>query len=155
MTMRQASTDPAGTRRAGGLRAALPMLWLGLGATVLTMLAVVLDEAAIGSIADRTEQVYRGSPVAAPDAGSFVVTYLLTVGAAGVLGWLWAAWGASRQRRWTRPVSTVLLVLGVAFAVLGLTAAEYGSMLVPTWLGVLGLLPSVVGLAAVVRMWRS
>lgn len=152
MNVRTGSTAPVVSTGRSGV---VPILWAGLAASVLTMLAVVVDQAAIGSIDQRVAQVYQGYGDIGAGTGSFVVTLLLTVGVLGVLGWLWAIRGVARGRRWVAPVGTVLFVLGTGTAVLVLTAAEYGRTLVPTWLGLLGLLPSVVGLVAVVQLWRA
>jgi hypothetical protein len=35
-----------------------------------------------------------------------------------------------------------------------LTVSEYGQPILPTWLGVVGLLPCLAGLVAVVLLWR-
>lgn len=152
MNVRTGRRAPAVTTGRTGV---VPILWVGLAASLLTMLAVVVDQAAIGSIDERVAQVYRGYGDIGAGTGSFVVTLLLTVGVLGALGWLWTIRGAARGRRWVAPVGTALFVLGAGTAVLVLTAAEYGRTLVPTWLGLLGLLPILVGLVAVVQLWRA
>ncbi|MBP2364447.1 hypothetical protein [Pseudonocardia parietis] len=144
------------TARTTGRPAAPPLLQAGLAATALTAVAVVVDQAVIGSIRDRVTAVYAGHPgLDAGDAESFVVTILLTTVVLGTLGWLVALLGSRRRTRWAAPVGTALWVLGLGVAVTLMTVTEYGGTLVPAWLGLLGLLPSLVGLAATVSLWRD
>ncbi|MFD4197930.1 hypothetical protein [Amycolatopsis thermoflava] len=79
----------------------------------------------------------------------------MTVGVLGALGWLGTVWAHRRDRRWTWPLAVTLLVLGTALAVTNLTITEYGGQLVPTWLGVVGLAPSIAGLVAVILLRRE
>ncbi len=51
-------------------------------------------------------------------------------------------------------MAAAFLVLGAVLAVVDLSATEYGRPILPTWLGVLGLLPALPGLVAVVLLWR-
>ena len=80
---------------------------------------------------------------------------VLTFGVAGIPGWLMIAHGAARRRGWAAPVGTALFGLGLGFALTLLTAQEYGHTLVPTWLGLLALLPSAVGVVAITQPWRN
>lgn len=130
-------------------------LWAGLAATALTAVAVVVDQGVIGSIHDQVTAAYAGYPGLDAGAESFVVTTLLGLAVLGAAGWLLTLRGARRRAGWAAPAGTALWVLGLGAAVTLMTATEYGTTLVPAWLGVLGLLPSLVGLGAVVLLWRE
>lgn len=130
-------------------------VWAGLAASVLYTVAVVVDQAAVGSIHARLTEVYAGYDVPWQDTEWVVVTWLAAVGVLGALGWLVTAWGAARRRRWTAPAGTVLFVLGLGAAGFDLVAAEYGRTLFPVWITALGLLPVVIGAGATVLLWRE
>lgn len=144
------------TARTTTPRSAAPVaLWTGLATTALTAVAVVVDQGMIGSIHARVTAAYAGYPGLDAGAESFVVTTLLGLAVLGAAGWLLTLRGARRRARWAAPAGTALWVLGLGAAVTLMTATEYGTTLVPAWLGVLGLLPSLVGLGAVVLLWRE
>ncbi|MFP5020922.1 hypothetical protein [Pseudonocardia phyllosphaerae] len=138
-------------------RTASPLLLTGLGLTGLTAAATLVDQAAIGTVHERVARVYAGVHGGLDVAGSesFVVTALLATAVLGAIGWLVVLPGARRQARWSAPAGTVLWLVGAALAFTLLTASEYGTTLVPTWLGLLGLLPPLVGAGAVVQLWRA
>lgn len=82
-----------------------------------------------------------------------LLTYLYGIGALGALCWLWMAWAVSRRKRWARPVATTIFVLAGGVALFNLLVQEYGNTILPTPLGVLGVLPCLAGLVAVVPLW--
>jgi protein-S-isoprenylcysteine O-methyltransferase Ste14 len=75
------------------------------------------------------------------------------MGIAGMAGWLLTARAANPIR--AAIVGTVLFLLGLTAALTLLTASEYGQTLVPTWLGVVNLLPVAIGLLITIHLWRS
>jgi hypothetical protein len=89
-----------------------------------------------------------------PPATSAVVAYLVTIGGLGVVAWLWTVRAVSRHKRWARPAATALFVLASGLALLDLTVQEYGRRILPTQVGLIGLLPCLAGLVAVVLLWR-
>ncbi|TCK27147.1 hypothetical protein [Pseudonocardia endophytica] len=135
--------------------AATTTLWAGLGASLVSAAAVLVDQATVGSIHARLAEVYAGYDVPWQDSESFLVTWLLAVGLLGTVGWLATLRGATRGRRWTAPTATVLFLLGLGAAGFDMVAAEYGRTLFPTWITALGLLPVVVGAVATVLLWRE
>jgi hypothetical protein len=68
--------------------------------------------------------------------------------------WLLTTRAAIRRPTWAALLGTVLVLLGLAVALTLLTARQYGQTLVPTWLGLLNLLPPAIGLIATARLWR-
>ena len=78
---------------------------------------------------------------------------LMTIGALGITAWLWMVWAVIKQRRWARPAATTLFVLASGLAVANLTVREYGQTILPTQVGLVGLLPCLAGLAAVTLLW--
>jgi hypothetical protein len=81
------------------------------------------------------------------------LAYLVTIGALGITAWLWMVWAVIKQRRWARPAATTLFVLASGLAVANLTVREYGQTILPTQVGLVGLLPCLAGLAAVTLLW--
>ena len=134
-------------------RRAVVAMYVGLALTIAAMLALIFDLAATGGLAQHLREVYAGYVANPPDEAG-VAAYLFTLGALGVLGWLWMLWAVRRRKRWARPVATVLFLLASAVALINLTVTEYDQTILPTQVGVAGLLPCVAGLAAVVVLWR-
>lgn len=154
-------TDTTSPKKAAGTARARPaaerrIRWVmgaGLGLTVLvTVFTVVRTDALVRHL----HAVYDGrigpDRVAATQAG--LVSYLYLLAALGVLGWLLGTWAVGRRKRWARGLCTALFVLGTCVAVLNLLAREYGQLILPVPLGIVGLLPCVAGLVAVVLLWR-
>ncbi len=106
-----------------------------------------------GDLAAHLQAVYAGTGVPAP-AASAITTFLVGVGLFGMLCWVATIQAVRRGRRGAPVMATAFLVLGAALAVVELTVAEYGRPVLPAWLGVLGLLPCLPGLVAVVLLSR-
>jgi uncharacterized membrane protein YidH (DUF202 family) len=123
--------------------------------TALALAVPVVDQLTVKSLAVHVHAVYAGYGVPEPPA-SVIVTYLVVVGAIGTVSWLIAIWAIRHHRRWARPVATALFLLATGLAVVNLTASEYGNQTVlPQWLGLVGLLPCLAGLVAVIPLWRG
>jgi hypothetical protein len=124
-----------------------------VGLEVLGVVVPIVDLDTRGTLAAHLQDLYCPYGVPAPDA-SAVVAYLVGVGLAGVLvllATIWAGWprvalGAAALHR--GPVRRHCSCLR------NLTVSEYGQPILPTWLGVVGLLPCLAGLVAVVLLWR-
>lgn len=134
-------------------RRAVLAMYTGLALTVLAILALVYDLASVGGLDRHLHEVYEGYVASPPDAAG-VAVYLFTLGGLGIVGWLWMVWAVRRQKRWARPVATLLFLLGSVFAVGNLTVTEYDQTILPTSIGLVGLLPCLAGLVAVVLLWR-
>jgi predicted permease len=126
---------------------------VGLALTVLAVLAVVIGSADLTRQLHDIEDAFVGAGKAG-QSSSIVVTYLLVVCGLGIVSWLWIGWAVRKGKRWVRPVATVVFVVATGIALLNLVMEEYGRTLLPTLLGVAGVLPCVAGLAAVVLLWK-
>lgn len=133
-------------------RGAMVAMYTGLALTVLAMLGLVRYLASTDGLTEHLHEVYEGYASPPDEAG--VAAYLFTLGALGVLGWLWMLWAVRRQKRWAPPVATVLFLLAGVVALANLTVEEYGQTILPTSIGLAGLLPCIAGLVAVVLLWR-
>ncbi|GAA4548125.1 hypothetical protein [Amycolatopsis samaneae] len=134
-------------------RRVLTAVYVGLALTVVATLAVVVGN---DTLLRHLHEVEDGwiAPERVAGNQSVVATYLYVLGGLGVLSWLLVAWMVRTGKRGTRAVAVTLLVLGGGLAVLNLLMEEYGRRILPTLLGVTGVLPSLAGLAVVVLLWR-
>ena len=132
---------------------AIRALVAGLALTLLALLAPVVDTLTTGLLTAHLDDVYAGTGVAPPSA-SALVTYLVVVGLLGIAGWLATLRLVRRDRRGARPLAITLLLAGTVLAATNLAVTEYDRTVLPPWLGLLGLLPSVAGLVAVVALHR-
>jgi hypothetical protein len=128
-------------------------MYTGLALTIVAMLIPIIDQASNDGLSRHLQDVYAGYNVDVP-AASAVLAYLVTIGALGIVAWLWMVWAVTKQRRWARPTATALFVLASGLAVVNLTVQEYGQTILPTQVGLIGLLPCLAGLAAVALLWR-
>jgi hypothetical protein len=126
---------------------------VGLALTVVALAAPAVDQLTAGTLAAHLQTVYAGTGAVAP-AASAITAYLVVVGLVGVLCWVATIQAARRRRRRAPAMAAAFLVLGAALALVDLTVTEYGRPILPTWLGVLGLLPCLPGLVAVVLLAR-
>jgi hypothetical protein len=122
-------------------RRAMVAMYTGLAVTVVAMLALARYVASTDGLAEHLDEVYEGYASPPDEAG--VAAYLFTLGALGVLGWLWMLWAVAGQKRWARPVATVLFLLASVVAVANLIVTEYGRTILPTSIGLAGLVPCV------------
>jgi hypothetical protein len=124
----------------------------GLALTVVAMLVPIIDQASSDELSRHLHDVYAGYNVDVPPT-SALLAYLVTIGALGIIAWLWMVWAVTKQKRWARPAATALFVLAAGLAVANLTVREYGQAILPTQVGLVGLLPCLAGLAAVTLLW--
>ncbi|TCC50920.1 hypothetical protein E0H75_12250 [Kribbella capetownensis] len=133
-----------------------PALYAGLLLTVLATLAPLIDLATADSIGDHVRAAYPSwsADDVAKDRAAITI-YLVAVGVVGLAGWLTSIVGVARNKRWARWVSTTLLLLGATIQLTDLSVGgEAYSTIVPPLHGVIGVLPSLAGLVAVVGLWR-
>ena len=143
------------TRRANAT--ALAALYVGLALTVVATAAAYVDRFTTHALADH---VRHGYPAYSTDRIDSAVTawlaILSVVGVLGVTGWavtIRAVRAGKPRARWT---ATVLLLAGLGLALTCLlTKDTSGDVGLAPVLGVLGLLPSVAGVAAVGLLWRG
>jgi hypothetical protein len=132
-------------------RGAVMAMSLGLLLTVVTLVASIIDQASLHSIADHVQALY--APYNLHPDPSLLFTIVYMTGSFGIIMWLATIRGVVRQKRWPRYVAVFLCLAATSAALLNLLAAEYGTRIFPTVWGVLGLLPCIAGLVAVVLMW--
>jgi hypothetical protein len=133
------------------------LLWLGLVTTTLLVVLPLIDLATADTIGDHVRDAYpewSADSVAADRAA--ITGYLAIVGGLGALGWAWALRVLPRRPERARVIVTVMLALG---ALVALSNVSYGGeaydTIVPLSYGVLGLVPVLIGIAAVVELWRA
>ncbi|NUT06495.1 MAG: hypothetical protein HOV76_23755 [Hamadaea sp.] len=81
---------------------------------------------------------------------------LSVVGALGVLAWIGTTWAVQRDKRWARPVATVMFLIGASLGLTGLlTRDTSGDTGLPATLGLVGMVPTVAGLVAIALLWSS
>lgn len=132
-------------------RGAVVALGVGLLLTVIWSIALVIDQVSLHRIADHVHSLYAPRHLNPDPNALFNILYV--TGTIGIVLWLRTIWGASRQERLTRYVASIVFVLATGIALLGLLASEYGTRILPTVWGVLGLLPCIAGLVAVILLW--
>lgn len=133
-------------------RRALVAMYAGLALTVLAALAVVVGSADLSRHLHGIYDPWIG-PAKADESQSVLVTYLLAVGVLGVASWLLLARAIKRRKGWARPAATVVFVLASGIAGTNLLMQEYEKTILPTQLGIAGVLPCLAGLVAVVLLW--
>ncbi|TFD61706.1 hypothetical protein E3T39_06660 [Cryobacterium suzukii] len=141
------------------LRTATSMRWrgatiallVGLVLSVVLLGGVVIDQTIVHSLLHHVEALYAPYELQADPNVLFV--YLYATGLIGIGFWLLVIWGARAGRPWTPIVTTLVFLIGAGLAVFSLVVAEYDTQIFPQLWGVLGLLPSVAGLVAVLLLW--
>ncbi|WP_214415883.1 PGF-CTERM sorting domain-containing protein [Sphaerisporangium fuscum] len=137
-------------------RSAIAAMYTGLGLTVIATIAPYLDRATTHLLADHIKAGYPTYTQTRVD--SAVTTYLVllsVIGAFGVIAWLWTTWAVKAGKRWARPTSTVMFVLGASVGLTGLlTKDTSGDTGLPPALGWAGMAPCLAGLLAVALLWR-
>lgn len=136
--------------------ATLAML-LGLGLTVVAVVVVYVDRATANVLGDHIRAGYPGYGEDQVREGVTVyTTYLTTIGFLGVLGWTASLWVRRVRPRVAPWLVSGLFAIGTCIALFNLlikdTSGEAG--LAPQ-IGLVGMLPSLAGLAAVVLIWRE
>lgn len=134
-------------------RGAVMALSVGLALTVIALVAAVVDQASVHGIADHVRALY-GPHDLHPDP-NVLFNLLYVTGAFGVLLWLVTIRGVWRQKRWPRVVGALVTVVATSLALLNLLAFEHGTQIFPTVWGVIGLLPCIAGVVAVILLWRQ
>jgi hypothetical protein len=134
-------------------RAAVGALYTTAALELLCAAVPVVDLDGRGALAEHLQALYGPYGVAVPDAAA-VVTYLVAVGVVGALACLATVAMVRRGWRSARLWATAGLLVGLAVAVVNLAVSEYGQPILPMWLGLIGLLPSVAGVVAVILLWR-
>ncbi|WP_254405227.1 hypothetical protein [Streptomyces sp. AC627_RSS907] len=132
-------------------------MYTGLGLTLIATVAPYADRATTHLLADHIRTGYPAYSPARVDSAVNTCLVLLTItGALGALAWLGATWAVKAGKRWARPVSTMLFVLGAGLALTGLlTEDTSGSTGLPPALGWAGVAPCLAGALAIALLWRQ
>ena len=134
----------------------LPVMYAGLALTAIAALVPLVDVATVDSLAGHVREAYPGwsADLVAADRNA-IVTYLSAIGVLGIAGWLWTIRAVAKGKKRARAATTGMFVLGTGIALYNLTASggEY-ERIIPALYRVIGLLPSLAGLVAVILVWR-
>ena len=153
-TYSKRTENPASsTQRVGSsAKRAVVVMYAGLALTVIAVLAVMIGDGSINRHFHEVYDPYIGAAKADEDKGP-LVTYLYMVGGIGVISWLWMVWAVKRAKRWARGVATIVFLLATVDALVNLLMQEYHKTILPTSIGLAGVLPCVAGLVAIVLLW--
>lgn len=132
-------------------RAAPTAMGIGLLLTAGMLIALIVDQATVHSIANHVDALYAPFDLHPDPNVLFGIQYV--IGAIGILLWLTTMRAVLRNKRGSRVVSSIVFLAAASLALLVLVVSEYGTQIFPPQWGVLGLLPSVAGLVAVIAMW--
>jgi hypothetical protein len=145
------TTSP--TRR----RASLGAMWGGLALTIAVTVYAFIDDGTTRLLARHIQASYPSYGVGEIEtAVALYLGILVTVGGLGVLTWAAVIWATARGKRWAPWAATLVLVAATCIALFGLTvrdtSGDVGLVPLLAWLQVL---PCVLGLVAVVQLWRQ
>jgi len=136
---------------------AVRAMYAGLVLTVAATIAPYVDRATTGLLASHIHAGWPAYSQARID--SAVTTWLVilsVMGALGVAGWVGTIWATRSGKSWARWTATSLFALGVSVAMtLALVTEPTGQQGLPALLAWIGVLPSIAGAVAVVRLWRK
>ncbi|MEU6249646.1 hypothetical protein [Glycomyces sp. NPDC047010] len=138
--------------RMGQVRQAL---WIGLALQLALAALPLLDLATLDTITAHVRTAYPDWSAGDVALDRNAITWsLVGLGVLGAVGWLIALLRARRGA--PRVTATVLFTLGLvtSLTLLG-TGGENYDQIVPLGYGLLGLLPVLAGLAALVSVWRT
>jgi hypothetical protein len=147
------TTITAPTRSPAYLKKAL---YAGLLLTIVATVAPLIDLATADTIGEHVQSAYPDWPGDEVGKDRMAITvYLVAVGVLGLVGWLWTLAAVARDKRGARAIGTTLFLLGATIQLTSLSVGgEAYTTIVPTLHGVIGFLPSLAGLIAVIGLWR-
>lgn len=130
---------------------AVTAMGVGLLLTVIALIALVIDQATGHTLAGHVEALY--APYDLDPDPNVLFGYLYVVGTIRILLWLATIWGVKQGKRGVKIGAALVFVAGISIALFNAFVSEYGVEIFPTLWSVLGLLPSVAGLMAVILLW--
>ena len=130
---------------------AVTAMGAGLVLSVVMLIALIFDQMNSEGLALHVQDLY--APYDLNPDPNVLFGYLYVTSVAGILLWLTTIWGVRQSRPGARVVTTIVFVFGASLAFFNLVVSEYGTQIFPTLWGILGLLPSIAGLVAVVLLW--
>jgi hypothetical protein len=136
---------------------ALVALYVGLLLTLAATAAPYVDRATGQVLAAHLRAGYPSYTQARIDTAVTTWSVLLTaVGVLGLAGWVATIRAVRTGRSWARWEAVAMLGAGVAVALTALlTRDTSGDVGLAPLLGVIGLLPPLAGVVAVVLLWRA
>jgi hypothetical protein len=138
-------------------RPALLAMYVGITLTAVATIAPYVDRATGEGLAAHIRDGYPAYSQARIDTA--VTTWLVILSIVGVLGiasWLTTVWAVRAGKGWARWLAAGLFAAGTSIALTALLVKDTsGDTGLTTTLGLLGTLPSVAGLAAVIALWRK
>lgn len=138
-------------------RSTMAALYAGLALSLVALVAPFLDRGTTHVIADHVRDGYPAYGDGRVDDA--VTTWLVVLGSVGIaalLCWSGVIWALRSGKAWARPAATLVFVVGASVEVYALLARDTsGDTGLPMQLGILGVLPCLAGLVAVVLMWRA
>ncbi|MFF4159188.1 hypothetical protein [Streptomyces sp. NPDC001678] len=149
---------PSQQERAGRLQRTAPpapiknavtVMYAGVALTLVAVLAVIIDQATADSLTQGLKDAYpQYSSDRIDTVKSSILTYLFTIGVAGVCLWLWLARASRKGKSWSRVAATVVFALATFISLYNFTQHF------PLYVTVAGLLPCAAGLVAVGLLWK-
>jgi hypothetical protein len=132
-------------------------MYSGLALTLVAAIVPLVDRATSNILADHVRAGYPEYSEARVD--STTTAYLVYLGTAGMLGvgaWLWTIRTSKKHARRALIVATTMFLVGSTVALTNLfIEEETGDRALPTLFGVVGVLPTVPGLIAIVLLWKA
>ena len=132
-------------------RGATLAMRIGLALSLASIVGLLTDQTTMHRLADHVAVQYE--PYGAIPDPNVLFAYLYATAGVGVAVWLLAIRAAQRRRWWVPLLATATFIVGAVLAVFNLVVSEHGTQIFPILWSVLGLLPSVAGLAAVTLLW--
>lgn len=138
-------------------RAAIATMWGGLALTVVATVSPFVDNATTRILAGHIEASYPSYGDGEIDvAVGLYLVILSVVGGVGILSWLGIIWATATHKRWAAWAATLVSTMALCLALAGLAVRDTsGDVGLAPLLGWLQVLPCVLGLVAVVLLWRG
>jgi hypothetical protein len=138
-------------------RPAIAATYAGLALTFVATIVPLVDRATANVLADHIRAGYPAyTPARIDTAATTYLIYLSSLGAVGVLCWLWTIRAVTAARRWACETATATFVLATAIAFFDLIVRDTsGDTGLPPSLGWVGMAPCLTGLLAVSFLWRK
>ncbi|GAU68962.1 hypothetical protein SSP35_09_02060 [Streptomyces sp. NBRC 110611] len=132
------------------VRNAATAMYVGLALTLVAVVALIVDQAMGDSLTQQFKEAYPSySAERIGTVKSSVLTYLFTLGVAGLILWPWMAAANKKGKGWSRIAATVVFLLSTFIALYDFTQNF------PLFVTLTGLLPCVAGLVAVGLLWMK
>ncbi|MFF2925869.1 hypothetical protein ACFVTP_26285 [Streptomyces celluloflavus] len=127
---------------------AATVMYVGMGLTLLAAVVLIVDQAMSDTLTQQLRDAYPSySASRMSTVKSSILTYLFTLGVAGLILWPWMAAANRKGKGWSRIAASVVFLLSTVIALYDFTQNF------PLFVTLTGLLPCVAGLVAVAFLW--